>query len=638
MKRDTPGDEIALHILCRMYNRHCVVITSAKLWSTVKTDRPMCEEKLIEICDLKFLFVEPGVFGELRSKPAMPPAPGNTVFESATEITRRDKKLTTDQQKVPFNLSVPAVPSGHDTVNVTGNNNTESAKPVIPNPTLNDAISDNIVAPVVHPSDAEVPINIASKTSPTTTSDGEVSNPELENRHETRVPQRENIYKAAALAVTEMPVCTVPLRRLQDTELAKWLNVNDDRNQPSIGYQLRERKDKQATRFDRRAKKDVKYTFSDESSDSATGRNTSQNKRRKPNIYPLMGPSEDRIKAHKQMLLKQKEQSAAEALLQLGNLSDDGEATSCNNYEGAEPSTSNCTSSSSLSDSVKSGSTSTPSTKITTDKGKEDPNADVSDADDNLPLSQLKDKLSDSVKSGSTSTPSSKITTDKGKEDPNADVSDADDNLPLSQLKDKLKNKGRKSGLTTTTHGIVKRKRKQKFSCKKCKFSGTSQCEINRHFLAEHGLLSCSTCGKKCRTISALRKHNYEHSEKAKKYPCDDCDKGFPFSSQLKLHRKKHLTALEHQCIHCKKWFKNRGELTKHLVSHSGKTWRCKKCKYTCKDPRNLRAHMHSHGDKTRYKCTKCTRGFNFYQQLKRHRKLAACPPLSDASDSSGIE
>ena len=40
MKRDTPGDEIALHILCRMFNRHCVVVTSAKMWSTVKTDAP----------------------------------------------------------------------------------------------------------------------------------------------------------------------------------------------------------------------------------------------------------------------------------------------------------------------------------------------------------------------------------------------------------------------------------------------------------------------------------------------------------------------------------------------------------------------------------------------------------------------
>ena len=29
-KRETPGDEIALYTLCKMYHRHCVVVTSAK--------------------------------------------------------------------------------------------------------------------------------------------------------------------------------------------------------------------------------------------------------------------------------------------------------------------------------------------------------------------------------------------------------------------------------------------------------------------------------------------------------------------------------------------------------------------------------------------------------------------------------
>ena len=129
-------------------------------------------------------------------------------------------------------------------------------------------------------------------------------------------------------------------------------------------------------------------------------------------------------------------------------------------------------------------------------------------------------------------------------------------------------------------------------------------------------------------------KHNYKHSEKTRKYPCDDCDKRFPFVSQLKLHRKKHLTALEHMCTQCNKWFKNRGKLTKHLVSHSGKVWHCQKCTYTCNDPRNLRAHMHGHGDKTRFfqnvlVVLTCINNF------KRHKSLKACPPLSDVSESS---
>ena len=85
--------------------------------------------------------------------------------------------------------------------------------------------------------------------------------------------------------------------------------------------------------------------------------------------------------------------------------------------------------------------------------------------------------------------------------------------------------------------------------------------------------------------------HLYDHSERAKKNLCEDCDKQFPFPSQLKTHRKVHLTAKEHECQQCFKRYKNSGELTKHLAVHSKKIWTCTKCKYTCKDPRNLKAH-----------------------------------------------
>ena len=66
--RETPGDEIALYTLCRMYHRHCVVITSAKCWTTLDTDSPLPEAVLYENCDIKLLYIEPGVFGELTPK------------------------------------------------------------------------------------------------------------------------------------------------------------------------------------------------------------------------------------------------------------------------------------------------------------------------------------------------------------------------------------------------------------------------------------------------------------------------------------------------------------------------------------------------------------------------------------------
>ena len=130
--------------------------------------------------------------------------------------------------------------------------------------------------------------------------------------------------------------------------------------------------------------------------------------------------------------------------------------------------------------------------------------------------------------------------------------------------------------------------------------------------------------------MSALKKHAYDHTDKGKAFQCQDCIKLFPFASQLKSHRKVHLSALEHHCIHCNKSYKSHGELVKHQNVHSGKQWKCQHdgCAYSCNDPRNLQAHMHSHGANTHYHCDSCNKGFNFYMQLKRHR-IKGCKDTS---------
>ena len=68
---DTPEDEIALYILCKMYHHHCYVYTKMKSWCTVEVpqDAISSEEELLSKCDIKLLFVEPGVFGELKMCP-----------------------------------------------------------------------------------------------------------------------------------------------------------------------------------------------------------------------------------------------------------------------------------------------------------------------------------------------------------------------------------------------------------------------------------------------------------------------------------------------------------------------------------------------------------------------------------------
>ena len=156
-----------------------------------------------------------------------------------------------------------------------------------------------------------------------------------------------------------------------------------------------------------------------------------------------------------------------------------------------------------------------------------------------------------------------------------------------------------------------------------CEQTETSQQHINKHHHEEHGLLSCDICQKTCNTVSALRKHCYEHSDKVNRFPCQDCNKSFPFKSQLKSHRKVHLSALEHHCLLCKK-----KKATKMRVSLLN-TWMfilAKPGRVSLKIA-NMNVRIHETcvviciitKNQSWYKCERCGNGFNFYQEIKRH-------------------
>ena len=324
-------------------------------------------------------------------------------------------------------------------------------------------------------------------------------------------------------------------------------------------------------------------------------------RKRAKNLHvPLRGPSQARLAAHK-LIQKRKEDTAAEALL---NLNPEGLISVTSYNTGSTP---DLTSSSSSQLSSNSSEYSSSTQAIDTD-------SDISN---------------DISKCSQCSTSSDDHDDSDGKSDTNAEettrASETDeDDKPLAELQKELKKQDSKvkGYFKTTRYELFKYKRSRVFKCLSCDTTKTSQRKINEHYRLKHGNLKCELCDKICLTVSSLRKHMYSHSDKANKHPCADCNKSFPFASELKSHRKTHLEGLEFHCLHCKKSFKNKGELTKHQSVHSGKEWTCEEagCEYSCNDPRNLRAHMFKHSYKLRYKCTKCAKGFKYYQQLKRHR------------------
>ena len=83
--KDTTGKEIAIFALCKLYKLNCLVFTSQKPWCTMEPVSPLTEAELFKQCKIHLLYIEPGVFGELHPRPAMPPAPLPIgIFESAT--------------------------------------------------------------------------------------------------------------------------------------------------------------------------------------------------------------------------------------------------------------------------------------------------------------------------------------------------------------------------------------------------------------------------------------------------------------------------------------------------------------------------------------------------------------------------
>ena len=63
----TPGDEIALFILCKMYRRHVLVYTRKWWWTTLLYNMPSSAEELIKKCDRTLVFINPGIFGEIKA-------------------------------------------------------------------------------------------------------------------------------------------------------------------------------------------------------------------------------------------------------------------------------------------------------------------------------------------------------------------------------------------------------------------------------------------------------------------------------------------------------------------------------------------------------------------------------------------
>ena len=182
-----------------------------------------------------------------------------------------------------------------------------------------------------------------------------------------------------------------------------------------------------------------------------------------------------------------------------------------------------------------------------------------------------------------------------------------------------------KGQLNIEHKGLKLSKPPRKHGCPKCKFIGSSNKEINNHYRNNHQLLPCKYCSKTFNNPSSYRRHKYLHTKPMENlFTCYRCNKTFPFESQLTSHKDIHRRLATFRCFSpgCTKFFRREATLVAHLKIHNGPTLHCDQCDYTCKDQRYLSQHYRCHTGEKKYSCVKCSEGFTFYQQLKRHRVL----------------
>ncbi|XP_075159924.1 uncharacterized protein LOC142233033 isoform X2 [Haematobia irritans] len=145
--------------------------------------------------------------------------------------------------------------------------------------------------------------------------------------------------------------------------------------------------------------------------------------------------------------------------------------------------------------------------------------------------------------------------------------------------------------------------RKCYITCCQCKLRTHYYIEEHIRYHADATIFNCEICGQENRTRLRLKRHkDYWHSG-----PCKTIANDMPSNNNDLL------------CLECGKRPKTLGALRKHLHRHEAKRkFKCAVCDKGFRGRTDLRTHLATHGENA---CPYCPMTFKFLSKLKRHLK-----------------
>ena len=315
------GDEISLHALARIYQRHIMVHTKSKPWTTVKLDSKISEEKLHEICDVHLLYLGNDVYCLLKkTQKTLTPnqcsdigqmAPGKTCQHALQSKGSTTINVPTTSTNSTSENKSATVTSGANTMldNTSTNSSNEKQIPV------DNTITIPTYGPPVFPTAIQIlPLephfSEEDSTDTLPSQDEQADNNVDKTSSEAQTTETQN---QPMITMTTSPdvinrECTVKLDRLNDDEINAWTQKQTVPEFPDFvqgrkvgGYTMRLHNKPLHHRYNPRPKRnqpELSYKNLDWTEEETTKQAEKRPKKRSKPV-PKDGPSADCMAAHR---------------------------------------------------------------------------------------------------------------------------------------------------------------------------------------------------------------------------------------------------------------------------------------------------------------------------------------------------